>query len=56
MDNPQCFQKSGFEKFSGALPDNDSGYFYLPSQKTTGLSVDECANAVCATAGCRPEN
>jgi hypothetical protein len=28
---------------------------YPPSQKTTGLPVDECANALCATARCRPE-
>jgi len=28
---------------------------YPPSQKTMGLSVDECANAVCATARCRPK-
>ena len=28
---------------------------YPPLQKTTGLPVDECANAVCATARCRPK-
>jgi len=28
--------------------------FYPPSQKTTGLPMDECTNAVCATARCRP--
>jgi hypothetical protein len=29
--------------------------FYPPSQKTTGLPVDECANNQYATARCRPE-
>jgi hypothetical protein len=28
---------------------------YPPSQKTTGLPVDECANNQYATARCRPE-
>ena len=28
---------------------------YQPSQKTTGLPVDECANNQYATARCRPE-
>ena len=30
-------------------------FFYPPSQKTTGLPVDECANARYAPARCRPE-
>jgi len=29
--------------------------FYPPSQKTTGLPVDECANNQYAMARCRPE-
>jgi hypothetical protein len=29
--------------------------FYPPSQKTTGLPVDECAHVSYATARCRPQ-
>jgi len=34
---------------------NIDAFIYPPSKKITDLLVDECANARCATAWCRPE-
>ena len=41
-------------KFAKTLTDCSLALFYPPSQKTTGLPVDECVNACYAPARCRP--
>jgi len=40
---------------TGVSPLQAVTQIYPPSQKTTGLPVDECANNQYATARCRPE-
>jgi hypothetical protein len=47
----KCSPRGGGTARRPAFAEN----LYPPSQKTTGLPVDECANNQYATARCRPE-
>jgi DnaJ-class molecular chaperone len=58
VERRRSFMDEMNRAFSTLVDDFFEGFvpgFYPPSQKTTGLAVDECANDVYATARCRPE-